>query len=164
MSNHSGLKYIQDQIQCLLDSLSDETYTRNLDILGNVSISKHLRHVYEFYQLVSDASINGRLDYSLRQRNKDFENSIGIAQTYLEKVFHKLSTTDITQEIIVLNEEVDGISSTEHKSSMGREMMYAFDHAIHHLAIIKIGAFSMNIQLPQSFGVAPSTLKYQNQN
>jgi hypothetical protein len=163
MSNHSGLKYIQDQIQHLLGSLSEETYTRNLEILGNVSISKHLRHVYEFYQLVADASINGRLDYSLRQRNKDFENSIAIAQNHLEMVFHKISSADITQEIIVINEELDGLSVSEHKSSMGREMMYAFDHAIHHLAIIKIGAFSMNIQLPKSFGVAPSTLNYQNQ-
>lgn len=163
MSNLSGLAYIQDQIHYLLDSLSDETYTRNLEILGNVSISKHLRHVYEFYQLVSDASIYGSLDYSLRQRNIEFENSIEIAKSRLKMIFDKLSSADINQEIKVLNEEVDGLSTTEHKSSMGREMMYAFDHAIHHLAIIKIGALSMHIQLPPTFGVAPSTLKYQNQ-
>jgi hypothetical protein len=51
-------------------------------------------------------------------------------------------------------------------SSVGRELMYAFDHAIHHIAIIKIGikAAFPQIQIPQEIGVAPSTIRYHSHN
>ena len=57
------------------------------------------------------------------------------------------------------------IQNTEIHSSIGRELMYAYDHAIHHLAMVKIG---MNVHYPEvsinkDLGVAPSTLKYRKQ-
>lgn len=164
MSKNTGINYIHNQIKCLLDSLTEDDYKRDLPILGHVSISKHLRHVYEFYKLINDARHNRVIDYSLRQRNEDFENSIAIAESYLQIMFDEISEIDFTTDLIVVNDEIDSDKILEFKSSFGRELMYAFDHAIHHLAIIKIGATSMNVVLPKSFGVAPSTLKYQNQN
>ena len=42
-----------------------------------------------------------------------------------------------------------------------RELMYGYDHAIHHLALIRIGFESVHtIQLPSYFGVARSTLSF----
>jgi hypothetical protein len=57
----------------------------------------------------------------------------------------------------------EGAAEQVYASSIGREMQYAFDHAVHHLAIIRIGA---EIHCPEivcdpELGVAPSTLKYQ---
>ena len=49
-------------------------------------------------------------------------------------------------------------------SSMGRELQYAFDHAIHHLAIIRMGLETHFPEIPvdKDLGVAPSTLKFRN--
>ena len=40
--------------------------------------------------------------------------------------------------------------------------MYNLEHAIHHHALIKVGLKIMTkIELPESFGVAPSTIQYR---
>ena len=48
-------------------------------------------------------------------------------------------------------------------STVGRELMYAFDHATHHLAIIRIGLKECmpDLELDKDFGKAPSTIKFE---
>ena len=47
-------------------------------------------------------------------------------------------------------------------SNYYREVMYNLEHAIHHHALIKIGIQQFTaIELPESFGVAPSTMQYR---
>ena len=46
-------------------------------------------------------------------------------------------------------------------SSLGRELVYAIAHAIHHYALISIMARLMEARLPENFGVAPSTVTHQ---
>ena len=43
--------------------------------------------------------------------------------------------------------------------------MFAYDHALHHLAIIKMGLLSAfpQIKVDENMGVSPATLKNQNQ-
>jgi len=50
-------------------------------------------------------------------------------------------------------------------SSYFRELQYNIEHAIHHMAIIKIaiGACFTEVELPANFGVAYSTVRYQKQ-
>jgi hypothetical protein len=48
------------------------------------------------------------------------------------------------------------------KSSYHREIVYNLEHAIHHMAIIKIGiSQSTNVTLPDDFGVAPATIRHR---
>ena len=46
-------------------------------------------------------------------------------------------------------------------STIGRELMYAVAHAIHHYALIGVMCGLMGVPVPAGFGVAPSTLKHQ---
>jgi hypothetical protein len=48
-------------------------------------------------------------------------------------------------------------------STLGRELAYAIAHAIHHFAIIGILGRLQGIELPEEFGMAPSTLAYLRQ-
>ena len=48
-------------------------------------------------------------------------------------------------------------------SAVGREIMYAVAHAVHHYALIGIMAGIMGVQMPPGFGVAPSTVKHQRE-
>jgi len=44
-----------------------------------------------------------------------------------------------------------------------RELVYNIEHAVHHMAIIKIGVreIANYIELPLDFGIAASTIRYQ---
>jgi hypothetical protein len=50
-------------------------------------------------------------------------------------------------------------------TTVERELLYVLEHAIHHMAILKIGFLflSNEIHIPKHFGVAPSTIRYQDQ-
>ncbi|MEY3050905.1 MAG: hypothetical protein RLY31_690 [Bacteroidota bacterium] len=52
---------------------------------------------------------------------------------------------------------------TEVDSTVGREMMFAHDHAIHHLAIIRMGLqhAAPDIRLDATLGYAAATVSYQ---
>ena len=53
--------------------------------------------------------------------------------------------------------------SVKIKSSLERELAYNIEHAIHHMAIIKIAIQTVfpNVKLAENFGVAYSTVRYQ---
>jgi hypothetical protein len=44
-----------------------------------------------------------------------------------------------------------------------RELVYNIEHAVHHMAIIKIGVreIATYIDLPTDFGIAASTIRYK---
>lgn len=44
-----------------------------------------------------------------------------------------------------------------------RELWFVTHHAIHHAALIKIIASQFNYDLPTSFGMAPSTILYNDE-
>ena len=45
-----------------------------------------------------------------------------------------------------------------------RELLYNLEHSIHHQALIKIALYRIpHIKIPETFGVAPSTLEYRMQ-
>jgi hypothetical protein len=46
-------------------------------------------------------------------------------------------------------------------STVGRELMYAVAHTIHHYALIAVMCALLDVPVPDGFGVAPSTLKYR---
>jgi hypothetical protein len=57
-----------------------------------------------------------------------------------------------------VNYELDAAPSIG--STVGRELMYAVAHTIHHYALIAVMCGMLEVPVPQGFGVAPSTLKY----
>ncbi|KAG8908548.1 hypothetical protein FRB99_005908 [Tulasnella sp. 403] len=49
------------------------------------------------------------------------------------------------------------------QTSLGRELWFVALHAIHHYAVIRTLAGELNLSVDETFGVAPSTLRYRNQ-
>ena len=49
------------------------------------------------------------------------------------------------------------------KSSFYRELSYNIEHAIHHMALLKVAVKQTltYISLPENFGVASSTIRYR---
>ena len=59
----------------------------------------------------------------------------------------------------------DGDEAVELTTSLKRELIYNIEHAVHHMAIIKIAIKESlpHIALPEDFGIAYSTIKYQKE-
>jgi hypothetical protein len=69
------------------------------------------------------------------------------------------------QQICMLDCEEHGQGDYLVSSTVGRELIYNIEHTIHHLAIVKIAlkAILPSLELPEHFGVAPSTIRHRQE-
>ncbi len=166
MDCRQGSKLIFRQIGELLSRMNDGQYTRQLGLFEGSSIGQHVRHIYDFYNSVVQSLEKGELDYADRERNPDIERYTHNAALNFLTLSKHVMTLDEDTLIDVLT-EFDIDESTARKrvsSSIGRELMYAYDHAVHHLAIVKMGIQTNfpEFELDDVIGVAPSTIKHKN--
>ena len=152
-----------DEVLILLEQLSDEDYRKSIELLSNASLGQHLRHILEFYICLQNGMEIGQICYDNRDRDKRIEESKEFARIKIAEIkeFIYNVDTDLTIQLQA-NYSLKDIKSNVINSSLYRELAYAMDHTIHHLAIIKIGLKALNnIQVDENFGVAPSTIRYK---
>jgi uncharacterized damage-inducible protein DinB len=140
------------------EHLSTDRYILPLPLLSGSSIGEHTRHIVEFFQCIGSALEPGTLDYSKRARNRQIEMDKNFALERLTEATQRLNLPN-RQMVLYLNEGGDSTFSIP--SNLYREIAYNIEHAIHHMAIIKIGLKSLGIAVADDFGVAPSTLQYR---
>ncbi|MFK8161711.1 MAG: DinB family protein [Lewinella sp.] len=145
--------------QFYLDRLSAEVYQRPIELLSGATIGQHSRHLIEFYQCLITQAPSGTVNYDLRQRNHLIEQNPTFASQVVDEIKHQISSLDPTTTL-----RFEGMNDAEKvATNVGRELIYNIEHTIHHLAIIKVGLKleASELTLPESFGVAPSTLAYR---
>ncbi len=153
------------QIQELLNQLDSTAYAKPLMLFEGATLGQHFRHILDFYNCLVEGALSGQLDYSKRARNPLMETDVNVAKESFQTLLKKIEQLNDHQAIKVVTDfSVEECSERETvNSSVGRELMYAFDHAVHHLAIIRIGiqtAFP-DVQINDRLGVAPSTVKHR---
>ena len=153
------------QGETLLTDIGDETYTRKVPAAFNASIGGHYRHCLDHFRSVLDASRKGDLNYDHRERGTLIEQdrfAACHATRELREGFERLDPLLLMRSLSVTCKTscaTDG--SQVSPSTVGREIMYAVAHAVHHYALIGVMVGVMGLALPPGFGVAPSTLKHQ---
>lgn len=155
-------KNLLEELKQVINQLDIQSYSSSLDLLSGSTVGQHTRHILEFYQCFIEGFSSGEVDYDLRQRNLLIETSPNYASEIIDIINRTIS--DCSDKKILLKFS-NGDDHQYISSSVERELVYNIEHAIHHMAIIKI-AIKNNfpaIILPQNFGVAPSTVKYHNQ-
>ena len=153
------------QGEMLLSEISDETYTRKVTIAFNASIGGHYRHCLDHFNTLLEAAAAGDLNYDHRERGTLVENDRFAALNAtreLRAAYEKLSPDFLSRHLNVTCKTSYSTSDSQvSPSTVGREIMYAVAHAVHHYALIGVMAGIMDMKLPAGFGVAPSTLKHQ---
>ncbi|CAO3616385.1 unnamed protein product [Cunninghamella blakesleeana] len=156
-------KNIQQAIH-IVSLIPNNVYTRQSVVMPMSTIGKHVRHSYDhFIQLFKQArNDKWNIDYDARIRNTPMETDRNLAIQEL-KTLQKalLEMRDIPLEYpVTLSASIDSNDPSHYPfvSSFGRELWYCCIHAIHHFASIKAICIESKIQLPEDFGVAPSTL------
>ncbi|MEZ4830215.1 MAG: DinB family protein [Bacteroidia bacterium] len=152
------------QIRDYLEELDDARYSRPLDLFSNSSIGQHTRHILEFLQCLIEQNPMGVVNYEKRRRNKAIEQDTQTAISVIDYVIAHLKSGSMQESLILETQyEHDGpVHAVE--TTLDRELIYNIEHAIHHMAIIKIGmkVIAPEIGIASDFGVAPSTVRYRN--
>lgn len=155
------------QGEILLAEISDENYTCKVPLAFNATIGGHYRHCLDHFRTLFKSATTGDLNYDHRERGTLVENDRFAALNAtreLREAYEKLDVVFIPRLLQVTCKTSYSTSGSQVAlSTVGREIMYAVAHAVHHYALIGVMGGILGLSLPAGFGVAPSTLKHQAQ-
>jgi len=159
---HAGALSVLEHLGIVLRTLSEDQYTLRMDLLGGHTIGQHARHILEFFECIVTGVSQGTVDYAARQRNGRLESEKKFALQMTDSIRLSMADFNPNMSLEVIADYSSGQMTCQ--SSLGRELMFAHDHAIHHLAMLRmaINHHWPEIDLPEHFGLAPSTLRYKS--
>ena len=151
---------VVQQINHVLAQLEPHEYRRQLPEFEGSTLGQHFRHILEFFQCLEQGTCSGTVDYAARERNLLYEDSPNIAAAAFETFADALPSLKVFANVEV-RAEFGEQERPAYPSTVGRELLFVYDHAIHHLAIIKIGLLCQfpHVRADRDLGVSPSTIK-----
>ncbi|EDY83352.1 hypothetical protein VDG1235_2978 [Verrucomicrobiia bacterium DG1235] len=148
----------------LLSRHDQRTFTASDPASYGSGIGAHLRHVLDHYRSFLDGMEKGMIDYDDRDRDTAEEKDRDVALASLSEIAGRLESTELDVGASVRVKVCASTVGEDLKSisSFGRELQFLVSHTVHHYALIAIASRMQGIHPDESFGVAPSTLKYLN--
>ncbi|MCA9478679.1 MAG: hypothetical protein KC535_06025 [Nanoarchaeota archaeon] len=151
----------------LIEKLTPRQLNRSSDAFGGEdTVGRHFRHIFNHVESFLNGLSAKYIDYEARQRNPQIETNLLKAKEYASNVqerFHLRSETSplFYEERIRIHEKPYG----NFDSTVQAQMLYLYHHTTHHDAMIRMilfddKNFDRNL-INDSFGIAPSTLRYQ---
>lgn len=156
---------ILSQGENLLQTLAAEHFSQKVPVAFNASIGGHYRHCLDHFLSIVRSLGGALVDYDDRERDPRLETQPEFALTVtreLRRALAAISPAQLHQAVAARCEvSYDHGHSPLTASSLGRELVYCIAHAIHHYALIAVMARLLGVQLPEHFGIAPSTVAHQ---
>ena len=153
--------------QCaeFVSSLPEGLYERPCETMMGASIGQHLRHSVDHVAAILQGAGPGVIDYDNRERGVAIESDRAqalAAIASLRERLAELTEEDIERDVAVrVMLSADG-ETKDLKTTLGRELAFAAHHETHHHAMMTVIARSEGCEAPEGFGVAPSTLNYED--
>jgi len=169
MRLHSLIDALQEALRqelSLLSALSPEQYRASAEGHFSSSVGMHLRHNLDHLEAFFNGLAADAIDYESRSRSGQVEDLPEVAEDVLHRFISKLETLRRQSERSLQVREESEAGAEERRwltSSLGRELQFLLGHTVHHNAIIAMIVDRHGLELPRSFGVAPSTQRHQAQ-
>lgn len=128
-------------------------------------VGAHIRHVVEHYEALLHAPESGVVDYDARPRDTALESSARLARLRLKALLATLS--DAPAGALEGPLRVRGLAGVcgdfgfEFGSTLGRELVFAASHAIHHFAVLTPHCQAHGLAMDSHFGRAPATVAHE---
>ena len=106
----------------------------------------------------------GLINYDKRRHEHVYETNIEAALGKIQELIIGIDGITESDEVVLeVSYDKTNEDAIKINSSVGRELAYNIEHAIHHMAIIKIAVQTLfpNVKLAENFGVAYSTVRYK---
>lgn len=153
------------QLDEALHQLDDTCLTRKPNGSNEGTIGMHFRHIIEFYQEVMkfvQSNSDDTICYDKRARDLNLETSGQFSRTTLKTISQSLQQDTQEDKQLTLHSLIEvNQPMIELPTTLYRELHYAMEHAVHHMAIIKILAEQMDVSLASNFGIAVATQDYR---
>ena len=157
-------KQILDQLITLITQIDETDYVKPSAALSQSTIGQHLRHTLEFFLCFERGFYEGVVNYDRRAHDKQIETDKNIALGVLCRISSFVGSIATDKPILLeVGYDCDREEFMSIESNVFRELVYNIEHAVHHMAIMKIGIREVApyIDLPAEFGVAASTLRWK---
>lgn len=154
-----------EQAESLLQFVSDSEFATPVEAAHGASIGAHLRHCLDHFTSFLAGTAESRINYDHRERDLELEQNRTVALNRIREIresVSRLNTATLARPVNVTSKVLNhGAFAQEAASSFARELMYVVAHTLHHFALIRVMGSLLNAELPQEFGVAPSTLQHR---
>ncbi len=154
---------ILSQLIDLVDQINQGDFVKPAETLSQSTIGQHLRHTLEFFICFEQGFGDGIINYDKRAHDKLIESDKFLALAAIGRIadfIHNLNDRPLKLEVgYDLKKETFLTIDT----TATRELVYNIEHAVHHMAIMKIGIkeIASYIKLAPDFGIAASTVRYK---
>lgn len=154
---------ILDQLENVVTQISDNDFSKPSPALSASTVGQHLRHTIEFFLCLENGFREGVINYDKRAHDKLIESDKFLALSAIRKIreFVVATTNDCHLRLDVgYDRHTEDCVTIQ--TNYFRELTYNIEHAVHHMALIKIGVreVASYVQLPSDFGIAVSTLRH----
>ena len=148
-----------DELASLVEATSDEDFVAQPPGGVSGSIGAHVRHCLDHVDAVLEAAPGGMMTYDHRRRRTALEGCRHLAAAALRIAVARLDAVRDRADVpIVLVSQVDRAGAQVRvASSLGRELVFALQHTIHHQAVVAVLLADRGVRVPPTFGYAPST-------
>ncbi|XAL99559.1 hypothetical protein OT109_18515 [Phycisphaeraceae bacterium D3-23] len=154
-----------NQLSDLMAGLDAAAYNTKPESTKCGAIGGHVRHtldhVIAWLHGVGGESIN----YDDRQRGTDVETNPRTAEQVIARCLAQLAEVPgdvLPKTVAVFTSMTSDGALVRLPSTHARELAFVFSHTVHHNAIIGTIARALDIELPEHFGMAPSTIAYRD--
>lgn len=157
---HDVLARLLDDLASVLLQTSSAVYTARPLPGVSGSIGEHVRHILDHVTAVVATPEASVLTYDRRQRGTSVEIDSAAAIRSIWRIKAILNSTDVdamnrpVSVAIVLDR---GGEPALMQSTRGRELAFVLGHTVHHRALIAMLLAIAGVDVPESFGLAPTT-------
>lgn len=157
-------KTILNQLLDVVNQIQEEDFRKSSTALNQSTIGQHLRHTLEFFICLEQGYESGVVNYDKRIHNQAMENDKHIALNTIRQIEDFVNTNKQDKLLkLEVGYQPDRDDCVSMNTNYLRELTYNIEHAVHHMAIMKIGIREVApyITLPSDFGIAVSTIRYK---
>jgi hypothetical protein len=161
MQLQNAVNEIFTQLSQSIRLLDEAEYRQPSERLFNATIGQHVRHIIELFQCLQRGYESGVVNYDKRERNLLLEQDKDFALEQLVLLFKDIERPNKNLLLQAIYDEHSADPELIPTNYL-REVAYNLEHTIHHMALIRVGINEIsNVQLPDNYGVASSTIKYK---
>ncbi len=153
------------QLLDLVNSIKDEDFSKPSAALSNATVGQHLRHTLEFFICFEQGCQVGVINYDKRNHDKAVETNRNMAALTIARIINFVSAMEENTPLrLEVNYDLEHDDFEVLETTASRELVYNIEHAVHHMAIMKIGIHEVApyISLPHGFVIAASTIRHHN--